>query len=186
MIEILLVLAFISECPFLEIASRVKGHQSKCGRVHDRDMTPSTNSGGFISTLDFKTNCEKWKCKCKYVASIVFSARHLPVRAFVRAGPRRPLEHGRWWSQSTCGLLAFGIEPKPFRSVKQKHIKPCDSSLKSVKACRVLDEGILFCSMNREMEKKISPQGGRLCIFWSYFRYISTFVQCTFNARFFH
>ena len=65
--------------------------------------------------------------------------------------------------------LAFSIEPKQLHSVKQKHIKPCDSSLKSAKVYRALDEGILVCSMNREMEKKITPQGGGLCIFYHIF-----------------
>ena len=64
MIEILLVLAFISECPFLEIASRVrvsigtiaKGHLSTHLNVHTGGMAPSIDADG---TLDFKSNCEK-------------------------------------------------------------------------------------------------------------------------------
>ena len=59
---------------------------------------------------------------------------------------------------------ACSIEPKQLHSVKQKHIKPCDSSMISAKVYRALDEGILVCSMNREMEKKITPQGGGLCM----------------------
>ena len=70
------------------------------------------------------------------------------------------------WQSIAWLALAFSIEPKSLHSVKQKHIKPCDNNLKSQKFTELwTKEYLCVFNMNREMEKKITPQGGGLRIF---------------------
>ena len=122
--------------PFLEIAGEVK--VSVRSIEHARDLTPSTNAMQVAPAQLTSRPIVKVKVQVCSFYNFPYKPSTCPS---VRAGPRRPSTHSRCRSQSTSGLLAFGIEPKPFRSVKQKHIKPCDSSLKSVKVYRALAQG---------------------------------------------
>ena len=72
-----------------------------------------------------------------------------------------------------------------------KKIKPCDNNLKSAKVYRALDEGILVCFRHESGDGEEDHPTRRwvvwLCVFFDHiFCYISTFVHCKFNARFFH
>ena len=109
-----------------------------------------------------------WKCKHVASEATISPTSHLPVRVCVRAGPRRPSTHSGCRSQSTSGLLAFGIEPKPFRSVKQKHIKPCDSSLKSVKVYRALAQGAPARQVVLSQSTSGFKRTSNLCSAWLY------------------
>ena len=68
--------------------------------------------------------------------------------------------------KALCGCPCNWYRAQTIAFSETKNIKPCDNNLKSAKVYRALDEGILVCfNMNREMEKKITPQGGGLRIF---------------------
>jgi len=92
--------------------------------------------------------------------------------------------HSRPMRQSIAWLaLAFSIEPKQLHSVKQKHIKPCDSSLKSAKVYRALDEGILVCFQHESGDGEEDHPTRRwvayiLIIFSLHFHFCTLHVQC--------